>query len=76
MDLKTLKKQLTDLKNQKIKGFFIPKNELDCIDDLVQNGAVKINRENGYIYLNFIIAAKQRIKEYLTVLNIKINSKK
>ena len=73
MELKILKKYLNNIDKD---GFWMRIADIEQILPLIQNGALKTNensREWNWVWLNrSSFGAKQRIKEFITVLNIKI----
>ena len=82
MTLQELRKNLN--KVTKTEGFYILEEELSLIQPLIQNGGIRHNKyekKDGskgkwvYVRMGFGFGANQRIKEFNSVLSIKIKQK-
>jgi hypothetical protein len=74
MELKELKKNLNKLDTD---GFWMLKVDKEQIYPLILNGALGTHSKDGiwmWVWMNKRVGVKQRIKEFITVLNIKINN--
>jgi hypothetical protein len=72
MENKELRKNLNKLSKE---GFWLKCKDISQIYPLIENGAVGVFSKDGkwyWVWLKKGIASKQRIKEFITVLNIKI----
>ena len=73
MELIELRKNLNKLDRD---GFWILNSDIEQILPLIQNGALKTHKNSekwSWVWLNnYSFGAKQRVKEFITVLNIKI----
>ena len=73
MELKELKKNLNKLDKD---GFWMLTTDIEQILPLIENNALKSNKTSEkwyWVWLNKkSFGSKQRVKEFITVLNIKI----
>lgn len=76
MDNKELKNNLNKLDKD---GFWMLKVDKEQIYPLILNGALGTNSKDGiwmWVWMNKRKGVKQRIKEFITILNIKIANEK
>lgn len=72
MENKELRKKLNKLSKE---GFWLKCEYRNQVQPLIENGAIGVHSKDGkwyWVWLKSTVASRQRIKEFITVLNIKI----
>lgn len=72
MENKELRKNLNKLSKE---GFWLKCEDRNQIQPIIENGAIGVFSKDGkwyWVWLKSTRTSKQRIKEFITVLNIKI----